>query len=342
MLAATLLAAGLVVITGLANAKAPILNPDKLLILSTTDVKGKTGPCGCHIPKGGLSRRATYVDSIRTVYGQVLLVDNGGFFPEDAEHKDAAPFLIGAMKALGTDVVNVGEGDLHFGLAYLTGRASAAALPVISSNLLDKQTHQPIFKPYLIKKVGDVSVGMFGLMNPKGDLGPAHDSIEVQDPMTVAPAMVRELRAKGAQVVVLLSQLGKIEGEDLVAGVEGIDAVVMGHNASLMQRGRMVKNTVACYGGDQGHYVCRTDVTLDPHGHMTKAEASAVIMGPEVADKPQIASMVKTFEDDLNARIEKASKQTDNTAAPKAADAAPSKAADSAPSKAADSAPSHQ
>jgi hypothetical protein len=27
-------------------APAPVLHPDRLLILSTTDVKGKTGPCG--------------------------------------------------------------------------------------------------------------------------------------------------------------------------------------------------------------------------------------------------------------------------------------------------------
>ena len=29
-----------------ATSKAPILQPDKLIILSTTDVKGKTSPCG--------------------------------------------------------------------------------------------------------------------------------------------------------------------------------------------------------------------------------------------------------------------------------------------------------
>jgi hypothetical protein len=28
------------------KSSGPILQPDKLIILSTTDVKGKTGPCG--------------------------------------------------------------------------------------------------------------------------------------------------------------------------------------------------------------------------------------------------------------------------------------------------------
>src|ERR1044072_41798 len=56
------------------------LQPDKLVLLSTTDVKGKTGPCGCHVPKGGLARRAGFADSIRAQFGQVALVDAGGCF----------------------------------------------------------------------------------------------------------------------------------------------------------------------------------------------------------------------------------------------------------------------
>ena len=35
---------GWMMMAGAANA--PILKPDKLIILSTTDVKGKTSPCG--------------------------------------------------------------------------------------------------------------------------------------------------------------------------------------------------------------------------------------------------------------------------------------------------------
>lgn len=35
-----------IVLAGATATKAPVLKPDKLLILSTTDVKGKTSPCG--------------------------------------------------------------------------------------------------------------------------------------------------------------------------------------------------------------------------------------------------------------------------------------------------------
>ena len=49
ILTGTLAVAVLAVIllaAGVSRAKGPVLQPNKLLIISTTDVKGKTGPCG--------------------------------------------------------------------------------------------------------------------------------------------------------------------------------------------------------------------------------------------------------------------------------------------------------
>jgi hypothetical protein len=44
--AAALFVILVLVISGATGSRGPILQPTKLLILSTTDVKGKTGPCG--------------------------------------------------------------------------------------------------------------------------------------------------------------------------------------------------------------------------------------------------------------------------------------------------------
>ena len=262
-----------------------------LVVVSTSDVKGKTGPCGCHIPKGGLSRRASMVDSLRLTYGQVLLVAAGGFVPEEAERESATGFIMSVMKTLGTDAANVGEGDLRFGRAFLLARAARSGLPLVSANLLDKATQKPLFNPYLLRKVGNVNVGIFGLIGSKANLGLAQDSLSIADPQATAQATIAQLRQKGAQVVVLLSQLGKIDSE----------AVIVGRNVPLLERGRMLKNTIACYGGDQGHYVCRTELTLNASGHPTSAQAEAVILGPEVSDRPAIDASVRAFEATLTA-----------------------------------------
>lgn len=238
-----------------------------------------------------------------------MLVDAGGFFPESDTHQDVAWFLMDAMKLLGTDAVGVGEKELRWGLAYLRHQIKRTQLPVVSANLLDARTRRPALQPYVIKKVGTVRVGAFSLMSDKVDLGPARDSLRVEEPAVAAKRAIAELRKKGATVVVLLSQLGKVESEDLVAAVPGMDAVICGRNVPMLQKGRMIKNTVASYGGEQGQYMSRTILTLDARRRVATGDNETLMLGPEVGEKAEIAKLVKAFEDGFNEKMRKAEKE---------------------------------
>ncbi|MFI5370236.1 MAG: multiheme c-type cytochrome [Candidatus Eisenbacteria bacterium] len=242
-------------------------------------------------------------------YGQVVMVDNGNFFPEDDLHQDAAWFLMDIMKLLDIKAVGMSAAELRFGYAFLKANVKRTSLPLTSANLMDVGTGKPALVPYVISKVGNVKVAFFSLMNDKEDLGPGRDSLKVQEPTKVAQAMVPDLRKKGATVVVLLSQLGKVESEDLVTAVPGIDAVICGHNVPLIQKGRMIKNTVASYGGEQGQYMSRTILTLDKTGHVTTGDNESFILSPEVGENADIAKLVKTFEDGMNEKLRKAEKE---------------------------------
>ena len=255
------------------------------------------------------------MDSIKTQYGQVLLVDAGGFFPEQDTHRDAAWFLMDAMHVIGTDAVGVGDRDLRFGLAFLRDQAKRSQLPLTSANLVDKKSRKTVVAPSVFKKVGNVKVGLFSLISDKVDLGPARDSLLVKDPTATAQTTVAELRKKGATVIVLLSQLGKVESEDLVTAVEGIDAVIAGRNVPMLQKGRLIKTTVACYGGEQGQYIGRTVLTLDQAGKSTGGDNEVFVLGPEVGEKPEVAQIVKAFEDGFNEKLRKAEREKQAAAA---------------------------
>ena len=238
-----------------------------------------------------------------------MLVDGGGFFPDDSLHIDYAWFLMDGMKLIGTDAVGLGDRDLRFGLAYLRAQIKRTQLPVVSANLIEKKTKLPAVQPYVIKTIGNTKVGVVGLISDKVDLGPARDSLAVQEPQMVAKRVVAEMRKKGATVVVLLSQLGKVESEDLVTAVDGIDAVIVGRNVPLLQKGRLIKNTVACYGGEQGQYIGRTLLTLGAGGKVTAGENETFVLGPEVGEKPEVVSLVKDFEDKFNEKLRKVEMQ---------------------------------
>jgi hypothetical protein len=117
------------------------------------------------------------------------------------------------------------------------------------------------------------------------------------------------MRKKGATVTVLLSQLGKVDSEDLVAAVPGIDCLIVGHASSLLMKGRMIKNTVATYGGDRGQNLGRTVLTLDSRGAMASAESDVFVLGPEVGERAEIAKLVKSFDDGFNEKLRKLQKE---------------------------------
>ncbi|MGH7740944.1 MAG: hypothetical protein ACRENS_02860, partial [Candidatus Eiseniibacteriota bacterium] len=269
---------------------------ESLVVLSTTDVIGKTSPCGCHTPKGGLARQATFADSLRRRYPNLIWVDNGNFFPEDDLHEGAAWFLIGAMKSLGVDAVCVGDHELRFGFAPLRERARAAKLPLVCSNLELKATHQPAFARTVIKRVGPATVGIFGVMSEGVDLGPAADSLEVTDPALAAKRAIAELRQSGATVIVMLSQLGKVGAEDLVASLDGMDVAIVGRNPPLIGNGRMIRNTVLVYGGEQGQWIGVTRLPLGAGGRARPGFNEMVMLGPAIATEPKMARRVQEYE----------------------------------------------
>jgi hypothetical protein len=213
------------------------------------------------------------------------------------------------MRALNTAAVGMSEKELRWGVSYLKAQVLRSKLPMVCANLVEVATRRPVLKPYVIEKVGRARVGIFGLMSDKVDLGISRDTVRVEEPASVATKMVDEMRKKGATVVVLLSQLGKVESEDLAASVPGIDAVICGRNVPMIQKGRMVKNTVTSYGGEQGQYISRTLLTLDSRGRVATGDNETFMLGPEVGDKPEIAKLVKDFEDAFNDKMRKADKE---------------------------------
>ena len=263
------------------------------------------------------------MDSIKAGYGQVLLVDNGYFFADDDLHKDVSWFMMDAMAVLGTDAVGMSEKELRFGLGYLRAQLKRTRLPMVCANLLEHKTGKTVLPPFLVKQVGSVKVGVFGLMSATVDLGPSRDSLRVEEPVAAARRTVTALRKKGATVVVLLSQLGKVESEDLVTAVEGIDALIVGHGAPLLQKGRLIKTTVACYGGEQGQYMGRTLLTLDAKRRMASGESEAFMLGPEVPDHKEMAKLVRAFTDTFNEKLERLRKERAANEAEKAAQGSP-------------------
>jgi len=277
--------------------------PGTLMLLGVADLKGKTSPCGCHIPKGGFARIAAYVDSVRAKESATVFLDAGGSFPEQDGRTDLAEFMFQSLVRLRTGAIGVAPRDLRHGVAYLRDLVRKTGAPVTCANLADARTRKPIFPTSLIVDAHGVKVGVFALFSDRFDRGPAADSLVVLDPENAAHAEVAALRARGAQVVVLLAQLGRVGAEDLVSAVPGIDVAILGYDIPVYEVGRRIGGTVASYAGDQGQFLGVVTTKLAADGRVADATCAVVALGPEVHEQPAMLSTVKAFEDAYNERM---------------------------------------
>ncbi len=279
--------------------------PGELLLLGTTDLKGRTSPCGCHTPKGGFARSAMVLDSLRSAGAAFLYVDAGGAFPDQDGRADLAEFMFRSLRDLDPGAVGVGPRDLRHGVQFLQQLVRETKLPVLCANLVDRTSGKRLFPATRLVTVRGVKVGLFALIGERWNLGPARDSVTVTDPENAAHEAVAALRSQGAQVIVLLSQLGKVGGEDLASAVPGIHAVVLGHDVPILERGRRVGDAMLGYAGELGQHLSVIHVALDAAGRPDGGDVEVRALGPEVREQPAMLARVKAFEDAFNERMRK-------------------------------------
>ena len=206
---------------------------------------------------------------------------------------------------MGYDAAGIGERELGFGYEKLKAAAAKSKTPLISSNLIDKKSGKTAFKPYVVTRKGGLKVGIFSVMGPKIEL-PANsgEQLMIDDPIATAQKMVAELR-KQSDVVVALTHLGRVEGEDLAAQVPGIDVVILGHHPGFVAQGRRVNSSITVASGEQGQNVGMTKVILDGK-KVSDLSSETLILMPEVGERADLAKLAKDFEDAQNAALQKA------------------------------------
>jgi 5'-nucleotidase len=263
-------------------------------ILHTNDVHSRIDPFpedgGRNAGLGGAARRATLIKRIRAENPHTLVVDAGDAFqgtPYFNLFKGEVDFRV--MSALGYDAMNIGNHDFDGGLDGLANAAQFAEFELLSANYdFSRTVLAGRVKPYIVRKLGDIRVGIFGLGT--GLDGLVSDKLRLgvgyTDPAPVAQRMVDQLRVnERCPLVICVSHLGNegYEGEpgdhELVRSVEGIDLIVGGHSHTFMETPSRVRNgdreTIIHQVGFGGLYLGRVDFHI-AQGQVTRARVTAL------------------------------------------------------------------
>ncbi|MFP4238579.1 MAG: 5'-nucleotidase C-terminal domain-containing protein [Rhodosalinus sp.] len=205
-------------------------------------------------PGTGLVALAPVIARLRQGPGATLLFDNGDVLqgtPLGEAGTDGAgdmPVAL-AFDALGYDAATPGNHDFDFGVAALQRLAAAASCTVVLGNVT-WQGGAPFLPPCAVleRQATDgegrahvLKVGVLGLTTPGVARWNAHHlagALRVEDMVTAARRLVPDLRAAGAQIVVVLAHCGIEPGAEepcaenaalAIAEVPGIDALFAGH-----------------------------------------------------------------------------------------------------------------
>jgi len=192
---------------------------------------------------GGLAKVATILKKERARGGNFLFFHSGDAFQGDMFFNQflGVPEL-DLLNMLGLDAMAVGNHEFDLGpevLAYaLSSTSSPSLFPLVSANL--DLTGYPVLQnwitPSITKRVGGVTVGIFGLTVPDDPTNMPEPVVILEDVATIAWQTAATLRAQGAQVVICLSHLGLLYDQAIAENVPGIDFILGGHSHDTLRR----------------------------------------------------------------------------------------------------------
>ena len=265
----------------------------RLVILHTNDTHSQIDPFPGDAPRNagtaGASRRATLIKRIRAENDHVLLLDSGDIF-------QGTPYfnLFGGevemkvMSQMGYDVATIGNHDFDNGTDGLVAMLPHASFELVSANY--DITHEglaPRVRPYTIREVGGIKVGIFGLGIDFYALVLAdlHQGVSYSDPVSAARRVSEDLRNQGCHLIICLSHLGyryqsdRPSDTDLANLVPEVDLVLGGHTHTFMDgpdvyRAGETGLTLVNQVGFAGIRLGRIDVTFGASGEVADARSA--------------------------------------------------------------------
>lgn len=276
---------------------------ERLTILHTNDIHGRID---------GLARIATLVAQTRASSNHpVLYVDAGDI--EDTSVRLSSVTKGVAMhrvlSAAGCEAAAVGNGGLiRYGPNVLARYEEAATYPLFLANVvLEDGSSIPGTRPSGILEAGGVRVGVIGLT----DAFDTYTGLFGLGSLEVVPlvrGLARDLRARGAELILALSHLGwqhdgpnreGLNDQDLAAALQDdLDLVIGAHTHHVLEGGRRIGRVWVVQAGSWASHLGRVELVRDAGGWRVEA-CSLEPITPDIPAHPRVLEAVASVEAEL-------------------------------------------
>lgn len=283
----------------LSAAAIPARSADAYM-LSSTDFEALARNYG---RVGGMDRIATLIGAIRAERGadRVLLLDGGDSLQGSyTALKSKGADMVSVLKALGVEATT-GHWEFTLGAKRITelfgsvDRPGSSGLAFLANNIRDTDFEDPVFASTRLFEKGGVAIAVIGqafpytpIANPRWMMPSWTFGIREEElRRTVAAA-----RARGAQVVVLLSHNGFDVDRKLAGRVDGIDVILTGHTHDALPKPQRVGSTLLIASGSHGKFLSRLDLEVADGRVKDFAYALIPVLADAITPDPGMAKLV--------------------------------------------------
>jgi 5'-nucleotidase / UDP-sugar diphosphatase len=272
------------------------------VVLSTASINGETISCGCQKKElGGIARRAAFIKAQRAKAPATILVDAGDFGSAvKIEPWMRTEFQMDMMAKLAYDALTPGPNEMVMGLDKLVALyARAPGIKVVSANIVNKKTQQPIWADFAIVERGGVKFGITGVTDRAFyDFNASRgmvksDDFDFKDPKESLRRVLPQLRQQ-ADVVVVLVHTGSDDAKRMLDGLTGIDVAIVGHIPVYKFLPEVADNTLLVQTGNRGQYMGHVEFTLDGN-KIVAHEGETQALGDTVPVDPEFNTLVQAF-----------------------------------------------
>lgn len=221
---------------------------------------------------GGFAHLATLVRRMKASRPGALLLDGGDTWQGSATALwSKGQDMVDACKLLGVDVMT-GHWEFTYGASRveeIVARDLKGRIDFVAQNVRTTDFEDPVFPSHVMRTINGVPVAIIGQAFPYTPIANPRYLISewtfgIQDERL--QQIVDEVRAQGAQVVVLLSHNGMDVDLQLASRVSGLDAILGGHTHDGVPQPVKVRNakgvTLVTNAGSNGKFLAVLDLDV--------------------------------------------------------------------------------